>query len=235
MTIAVVDDEQIQQKLITRMISNWTNRTNNKALIKAFDSAESFLFTYEGDKSVDILLLDIQMKSMDGIALAKKIRTENEEMQIVFITGIPDFIAEGYEVSALNYLMKPIKEDKFFAVLDRAVLKLKATPQTILLPKPGGNVRIKADDILYIEVISHTVSFHLLDGEETVRMRIADIKELLGKSFFQCHRSYIVSLKYVSRVTRTAMVLSARGQALAEIPLSRSLYDEANQVFINFN
>lgn len=235
MTIAVVDDENIQQMLIAQMISMWADRTNNKVAIQTYDSAESFLFSYEVDKSADILLLDIQMKSMDGVELAQKIRSENEEIQIVFITGIPDFMAEGYEVSALHYLMKPLKEDKFYSVLDRAAIKLKAIPRTILLPRAGGNIRIKVDNIVYIEVLSHIVTLHLVDRDETVRMRIADVEELLGEGFFRCHRSFIVAMRYVSRVTRTAIIITVKGKSPIEIPLSRKLYDDANQIFIKFN
>lgn len=235
MTIAVVDDENIQQMLIAQMISMWADRTNNKVAIQTYDSAESFLFSYEVDKSADILLLDIQMKSMDGVELAQKIRSENEEIQIVFITGIPDFMAEGYEVSALHYLMKPLKEDKFYSVLDRAAIKLKAIPRTILLPRAGGNIRLKVDNIVYIEVLSHIVTLHLVDRDETVRMRIADVEELLGEGFFRCHRSFIVAMRYVSRVTRTAIIITVKGKSPIEIPLSRKLYDDANQIFIKFN
>ena len=73
-----------------------------------FPSAESFLFDYAEQKNYDFLLLDIEMPSMNGVELAQKIRQENNAVQIIFITGYSDFMAEGYEVSALHYLMKPV-------------------------------------------------------------------------------------------------------------------------------
>ena len=171
------------------------------------------------------------MKNMDGVELARRIRRDNELTQIIFITGYPDHIAEGYDVSALHYLMKPVKEDKIYEVLDRALSRLQRTPRTITFPKTGGGIKIIADDILYAEVLSHTVILHLVNGREEFQMRISDMEDLLGDGFFKCHRSYIVSMKRVRRVTRTAMILTdGRG-----IPLSRNFYDAANQAFIAYN
>lgn len=71
-------------------------------------SAEAFWFQYEEEKDYEILLLDIEMEQMNGIELATKLRTDDETIQIIFITGYPDYIAQGYEVAALHYLMKPV-------------------------------------------------------------------------------------------------------------------------------
>lgn len=79
-----------------------------------FSSAEAFLFKYEEDKSFDILLLDIQMKAMDGVELAEKIRENNDGVQIVFITGFTDYFSRGYDLSAFHYLIKPVKKRKVF-------------------------------------------------------------------------------------------------------------------------
>ncbi|MDR2570199.1 MAG: LytTR family DNA-binding domain-containing protein [Oscillospiraceae bacterium] len=229
--ISICDDERDQIKYLTSVVSKWALLRDASVRISDYTSAESFLFNYEDDKSADILLLDIQMGGMDGVELARTIRRENSTVQIVFITGFPDFIAEGYDVSALHYLMKPIREDKLFEVLDRAALGLRRVPRMIVFPKVGGDIKINADDIIYAEVISHTVTLNLAHGTEEFNMRISDMEKLLGEGFFKCHRSYIVSMKFVRRVTKSAMILSG-GQ---EIPLSRNLYDAANQAFIECN
>ena len=83
-----------------------------------------FCLHYAEHKDYDILLLDIEMEGMDGISLAKKLRQENDQVQIVFVTGFPDFMAQGYEVSALHYLLKPLEEEALCRVLDRAAANL---------------------------------------------------------------------------------------------------------------
>ena len=119
--IAVCDDAEEDRAYVSGLAKDWATQAGHRAEITAFSSAESFLFRYAEDKNWDILLLDIEMGAMDGVRLAKRVRRDNEAVQIVFVTGYSDYIAEGYEVAALHYLMKPVSRDKLFAVLNRAV------------------------------------------------------------------------------------------------------------------
>ena len=226
--LAICDDEASQRDYLRQQVEGWAVRRGHVVSVHLFASAEAFLFTYDEDKSFDILLLDIQMGKMDGVALAKRLRADNEWLQIVFITGFSEFISEGYEVSALHYLLKPVDEEKLVEVLDRAVSRLQTAPRMIVFRRGSGYIRIPADEIYYAEAFSHSVTLVTKDGKETFNMRLSDMEEILGEGFFRCHRSYIVSMKHVRRVTRTALVLDNG----AEIPLSRSLYDAANQAFI---
>ncbi len=228
MRIAICDDETSQRDYLHRQVEGWAARRGHVVSVHLFASAEAFLFAYDEDKGFDILLLDIQMGKMDGVALAKRLRADNEWLQIVFITGFPDFVSEGYEVSALHYLLKPVDEEKLREVLDRAVSRLRTAPRTILFRRGGGYLRVLADDIYYAEAFSHSVALVMKSGKETFHMRFSDVEDLLGEGFFRCHRSYIVSMKHVRRVTRTALVLDNG----VEVPLARGLYDAANQAFI---
>lgn len=228
MKIVICDDESSQIKYLQEIIGVWSKNIGEIVTVKAFDSAEAFLFAYDEDMDIDILLLDIQMKGMNGIELAREIRKGNEMLQIIFITGFTDYMAEGYDVSALHYLMKPVNEQKLIEVLERASARLNSSKRTILFKSGSGSMRIPADDIYYAEAFSHYVTLYTKDGLESLNMRISDMEKLLGEGFFRCHRSYIVGMKHVRRVSRTSMVLD-NGK---EIPLSRMLYDAANQVFI---
>ena len=231
LNISICDDEKAQRDFLELLVKNWAKARKTAAAISLFQSAEEFLFHYEDCKNPDILLLDIQMKEISGVDLAKKLRRENDHVQIIFITGIPDFIAEGYEVSALHYLIKPVKESKLFDVLDKAAARKSASPRTILLSKKSGSIKVREQDIIYAEVLSHKITLHLKTGAEEVYMRISDLENMLGSGFFRCHRSYIVSMAYVERVTKTVLILEGG----REIPLSRNLYLEANRRFIEYN
>lgn len=228
--IAVCDDELVQTEYLSALVSKWAARDSIGVSVQAFPSAEAFLFAYADDKSFDILLLDIQMKDMNGVELAKEIRKANETLQIVFITAFPDFVAHGYDVSALHYLMKPVSESKLFEVLTKAARGLQKAARTILLPISGGNVRIPADEIVYAEAFPHHVTLHTTEKRQDFPIRFGDMEKLLGEGFIRCHRSYIVNVKHVRRVTRKALLLHDS----LEIPLSRSRYDEVNQAFIRF-
>ena len=132
--VAIVDDSTTDAEFVKGILDNWADQRQASIRPEVFPSAECFLFRYAEDKDWDVLLLDIEMGAMDGVTLAKKIRQDNEAVQIVFITGFADYISDGYEVSALHYLMKPVKQDKLFAVLDRAVAAMRKTERVILLP-----------------------------------------------------------------------------------------------------
>ena len=90
----------------------WSRQREIPVLVETFSSAEAFLFRYEEDKTFDFLLLDIEMGGMDGVTLARQVRRDSEDLQLVFITGYWDYIGEGYDVSALHYLLKPVRQDK---------------------------------------------------------------------------------------------------------------------------
>ena len=105
--IAVCDDSEADRRYLSGQVSHWAREAGHTAEIVAFDSAESFLFRYAEKNDYDILLLDIEMGEMDGVTMAKTLRRGNDTVQIVFITGYSEYIAEGYEVDALHYLMKP--------------------------------------------------------------------------------------------------------------------------------
>ena len=228
---AICDDELHQRQYLQKIVTDWATDRQHTIRISTYDSAEAFLFAADEDQSFDILLLDIQMKELDGIQLAKKQRESDERSQIIFITGFHDFIGEGYDVSALHYLMKPVSEDKLCEVLDKAVAWLSTQPRTIVFEVDRTNVRIAADDICYAEVFSHEIALHTTSQPYRLLISMNELEALLGDGFFRCHRSYIAGLRHVSKVTRKAMVLD-NGM---ELPLSRNLYDAANQAFIQYN
>lgn len=228
--IAVCDDEQAEIAYLTKIVSAWAKQSGSVAALSAFESAEAFLFHYTEQKNYDIILLDIEMKEMNGVELARKIREENESSQIIFITGFPDFISEGYEVSALHYLMKPVKEEKLFEVLDRAAKNLGRKEKAVLFAVDGETVRIPESRIVSVEAFAHTSRICTTDGTIEVNMSISDVEKKLGTHFARCHRSYIVGLKYITSITKAEITLDDG----TKLPLSRGKSNAVNQAFIRY-
>lgn len=228
--IAVCDDEAVEIEYLTSLTQEWAKATKTAVSTSGFASAEAFLFKYEEDKNFDILLLDIQMKAMDGIELAEKIRESSNSMQIVFITGFPDYISRGYDVSALHYLIKPVDREKFFEVLSKASDNLKKTEKYILLSADNESFKINLKDIVYVEAFGHSSCVVCESCEYTVKLPISDIAKKLDESFIHCHRSYIANLKHISRITKTDVVFD-NGKS---IPVSRRMYNDVNMAFITF-
>ena len=228
--VAVVDDSNIDAEYVQSILEVWAQDRQAGVQAQRFVSAENFLFHYADDKAWDILLLDIEMGAMDGVSLAKKIRKSNETVQIVFITGFAEYISEGYEVSALHYLMKPVKQEKLFAVMDRAVVAMHKAESSILLPVNGETLRLPIGTVQYVEAFAHTVS--VVTSEETIQVKISisEMEKMLGDHFVRCHRSYLVGLKYISRISKTEVILDT-GKIL---PLSRNAAPIVHKAFVSY-
>ena len=228
--VAIVDDSTTDAEFVKGILDNWADQRQASIRPEVFPSAECFLFRYAEDKDWDVLLLDIEMGAMDGVTLAKKIRQDNEAVQIVFITGFADYISDGYEVSALHYLMKRVKQDKLFAVLDRAVAAMRKTERVILLPMGGEMLRMPVGHVQYVEAFSHTIAIVTGTDAIQVKMSISEIEKMLGDGFIRCHRSYLAGLKHIARLSKTEIILDS-GRVL---PLSRGAAPLVHKVFISY-
>lgn len=230
LNIAVCDDETLEIEYLTSLVRQWATLSETAVSIYDFASAEAFLFEYEENKNFDIILLDIQMNAMDGIQLAEKIRENDGGMQIVFITGFPDYISRGYDVSALHYLIKPVEREKLFEVLTKARDNLKKEDKYIFLSSDGENLKIKLKDIIYIEAFGHSCRVVCEKNEYNVRHSISDIAKMLDESFAYSHRSYIVNIGHISSITKTDI----RFDGGKTVPISRRMYNDLNAAFIDF-
>lgn len=225
--LAICDDAEADRAYLEALVRRWTARRGHRVYLKAYPSAESFLFQYAEDKDLQILLLDIEMGPMDGVSLARILRKENDAVQIVFITGYSDYIADGYEVEALHYLMKPVGEEKLFGVLDRAVEKLRSNQRTLLLELPGEVVRLPVYQIRWAEVQGNYVTIHA-KTDCTVKMTLGQLEGELDDNFFRLGRSALVNLGCVARVTKAAVTLNDGTQ----VPLPRGAYERINRAII---
>jgi len=228
--VAICDDNQTDSGYVAELLSDWAKKMGYVVQTQCFPSAESFLFHYAQEKEFDILLLDIEMAEMDGVALAKKVRQDNEGVQIVFITGYPDYIGEGYEVAALHYLMKPVEKEKLFRVLDRAAANLQKPKRVVVLTIDGESVRVPVEEIQYVEAFSHSVAVVTTKRTYEFRKGLSEMEVLLGDGFIRCHRSYLVGLRFLSGLSKQKVTLDGG----TELPLSRSAAAAVHKAFIKY-
>ena len=224
---AICDDNEAYIQYIAELASRWAERNAASLELERFASAEAFLFRYAERRDFDVLLLDIEMTGMDGVELARTVRCDNENVQIVFITGYTDYIAQGYEVSALHYLMKPVDEAKFDQVLTRAASRLARNEPFLTLELPGETVRVSLPEIRYIDVRQNYTTVHARQ-EYTLKRPLAEFEPALDRRFYRMGRSCIVNLTYIRRVTRTEAELTD-GERL---PLPRGQYEKLNRAII---
>ena len=227
--IAVCDDNPTDSAYVRSLLDFWAKERKISIQAETFPSSEAFLFRYAEDKTFDFLLLDIEMGSMDGVTLAKRVRREDQALQIIFITGYSDYLADGYDVSALHYLLKPVNQEKLSSVLDKGIEKLRQRGRLQNLELSGELVRIPLCEIRYLEVRQNYVTVH---GKKdyTMKRPLRDFEKELDTSFHRVGRSIIVNLSFIRRVTKTEIHL-LEGTVLS---LPRGAYVPLNRAIITY-
>lgn len=225
--IALCDDSDADREYVLGMVNRWAAQADCAVQTDCFSSAESFLFHYSEEQDYDILLLDIEMGEMDGVRMAKQLRRENDAVQIIFITDYSDYISEGYEVAALHYLMKPVREEKLHTVLDRAAEKLAKNEKALYLKAGGEMVRVPIYKIRYVDVQGNYATLHA-QTDVTVKKTLGELEKQLDERFYRVGRSLLVNVACISRVTKTEIRLND-GSVL---PLPRGAYEGVNRAII---
>lgn len=228
-TVWICDDEPQQADFLQRLTQDWARQRALRLHITQYHSAEALLFAYDADKRVDILLLDIELPGLSGVELARKVRQSDRQLQIVFVSGYSEYLADGYEVEALHYLLKPVDEQKLFAVLDRALERLDARGRSLLVDGDEGLYRLPLAEIRWLEVQGNYVTIHA-GRDYTLRKPLKELEPLLDESFFRTGRSFLVNLHFVKQVTHTQVILTDA----STVPLSRRRYDDIHRAMIAY-
>ncbi len=227
--IVICDDSREDVSCLTSCIGQWARESGSEISTEAYSSAEEYLMKSAG--GCDIFLLDVEMRNLSGIELAKKLRKNNVTSEIIFITAHTEFIGEGYEVDALHYLIKPVDRHKLFAVLDKAADKLSSEREYIIVKSGESRQKIYLDEIYCCEARLHETDVHTKTGVITARESFSSFCARLGEGFFRIHRSYTVSLRAIHEISRKTVTMDD-GTIL---PLSRGLYDKLSEAFIKAN
>lgn len=232
MKIAICDDEIVQVEYIENLVKEWADEKSVLCSIESFNSAEEFLFKYEEGNPFDLLILDIQMKAMNGMELAKKVRALDRNVKIIFLTGIKDYVFEGYEVGAVRYILKPLKEKELFKTLDIISTELKDKPDNyFVFNYQGENIKLAYEDIIKLEVDGHYVNMLTVEKEYIWKESLLKMKEgLENKGFVLANRSVLVNVRHIEKITKTECIMCRN----IVVPISRNSYKDVNQAFINY-
>ena len=231
-SIALCEDEKVSMDYESSLINEWSATSGNKISLKTFVSAEQFLFESEDFPAFNLLIFDIQMKNMNGFELAEKLRAKGCKSNLIFITGITDYAIQGYEVGAVRYILKPVKKDILFSLLDE-IFKNNQKEETECYMLSQGNeiLKIPFNQIIYIEAQEHYVR---LCGRQINRQWKSSFSEVSkafeGKGFFLLRRGLMVNLSHIEQITRTECILDNE----EKVPVARNSYKELNEAFINY-
>jgi DNA-binding LytR/AlgR family response regulator len=225
----VVEDERVAREGLQSYIEQYDFLELAGCFSNAFDALE-----FLKNETVSLMFLDIEMPGLKGIEMAKKL--DGLLPLIIFTTAYAQYALEGYRVNAIDYLVKPIFPEDF----NRSVQKAKnffgyiekdttpESPEKLLIKSEGEWLRIAPEDILFLKSIQNYVIIHLKNVKP--RMVLQPLKEicaLLPSFFIQTHRSYMVNMTYVKKVSDTAISIQE-----FVIPLSRSRKKEVTEAFL---
>ena len=227
--IAICDDEKYMSDHIRAMASDFFRKKNREIQLRTFLSGEELL-NYDGQ--IDILFLDIQMKGMDGLETARKLRADKFRGVLIFITVLKEMVFQSFEVQAYDYLVKPVDEKQFGKTMERLFASMQNNGEDSLLVQKGYEGRIiREEEIVFCEIIDRKIYLNLTSGEVVdYYERIENLESKLDSHFFRCHRSYLINLKHLKGYKNgTAYMDNGK-----EVPVSRLRSKEFSGVVLQY-
>ncbi|MGG5208144.1 LytR/AlgR family response regulator transcription factor [Chryseobacterium sp. MIQD13] len=214
----IVDDEPLAALLLEKHISRIEH-------LKLAGKAENAMDAYRllQTKSVDLMFLDIQMPHLTGIDF---LRSLPQKPPTIFTTAYRDFAIEGFELEAVDYLLKPITFERFFKSVERVLRNSTDSQEDFILIKTEGmNRKIFIQEIIYTESQRNDIKMVLVSNETIIsKGTITDLESVLsGRNFVRVHRSFIINSKFVTAFSNNEVILGAY-----HIPVGRSYKNEFN-------
>ena len=223
MKIAICDDQQVFIDRLKNLI------TYEEAEIYVFNSGDKLLMS---DINYDIILLDIEMPGTDGLSVAAKLYQRNRKTLLLFITSHREYSTKGYEFRAFRYVLKSEPDDFIKRNIQDAINEYKNFDFYIIVNYKGKYARILTEQIIYIESYGHTITVHTSDKDYIGQNKFKDICKLLEThGFIQCHKSYVVNMKYIDTIEKNSCVNMVNGTML---PIGRKYSADTISSYLEF-
>lgn len=227
--IAVVEDEQAYVEQLTEYIARFQEEFSQEMKVTVFSDGDEIAEDYRAD--YDIILMDIQMRFMDGMTAAEKIRELDRDVVIMFITNMTSYAVKGYEVDALDYIVKPVEYFSFSRKLLRAMERVKKKEESyLMIPVESGIQKLAAGEIYYVESFGHQLIYVTKKGRFASRGVMKQAEEQLApKGFFRSGKSYLVNMKYVEGISEGCCLIHGE-----KLQISRQKRKEFMEVLLNY-
>ncbi len=216
--IALCDDESESLAILHAYLLQMLAKQIDDVDILLFRDCDSLLANYPNE--LDVLFLDIAMHGTDGMTAAKQIRTRDKQVQIIFITNMPQFAIEGYKVHAFGYLLKPLSYESFYLELMELFQQIFSKRKQRLIVKEHSNTRmLKLSEIQYIETDNRKLCIHAKAKMYSYNSTMSELENtLIPHGFIRCHHAYLVNMAFVNSIGNAELELDS-GQ---KIPVSRN-------------
>ena len=231
MKIAICEDNLVFSDILKEYIYMWAKDKRCFADISVYKSAEQFLINGDNIMCLDLILLDIKMGEMDGVELAYKLRENGFLGQIIFTTDYAEYVWEGYKVSALDFLKKPVDYSECAVLLDKVQNTIRQQ-KYFICQTSDITVRIPYEEILFFEANLHYITVNTIKNQYITRSSLTEIIQTTDSDLFvQCHRSYLVNISHISSFSQKNITMSNE----IRIDVGRKYLGLIREKFTKFN
>ncbi|MDL2225631.1 LytTR family DNA-binding domain-containing protein [Eubacteriales bacterium OttesenSCG-928-M02] len=230
MYIGVCDDCAADRQALIAHINTYFENREHPIPIKVYGSGEELLSRYHKD-DIGVLFLDIYMNELNGMEVARRIRAQDERVQLIFTTTSMDYALEGYGVGALQYLLKPVSYEGVRDALSRCKEMLREMERSITILSNRMQIRVSVGDIRYIEVEKNRCVIHTKKGEVITYTTLSELEQQLGGApFLRTHRSYLINMDYVNKVMENDFLMDNR----ALVPIRIGDKTQTKQQYLDY-
>lgn len=222
----ITEDEKIYQNELKLLLKEWADQAGcSVSVASAVSDREIYALPFQ---QYDIIFIDIALKdSVNGIEIARVLRARNYSGEIVFLTNFREYVLEGYPVSAMDYLLKPVSAGKIYHCMDR--LLEKRTDRYFIFHQKSGILQIPYEEILYFSSQNHITNVVTVHKTYQITQALHRIFESLPGQFSQCHRTLIVNTTHIIRLNPGELTLSS-GECL---PVGKSHQKQLQQKILD--
>lgn len=226
--IAIVDDTAQDSERLKAQVELSLNKAKESYRIHVFDESVDFIRSQE---SYDIAFLDIHMDKINGLEAAHFVRKISKEIVLIFVTQMAQMAIRGYEVDAMDFIIKPSEQASIDRVLGKALKRIESQAGSFLVLKTARDtISISTNKIYYVEVYDHDLIYHTEEGEHRLRGQLNQVrKQVDERQFVLASRSHLVNLRHISSVHHDHLVVAGK-----MVPLSKVRRREIEQRFVNF-